>query len=81
MLIANWWQVLKRALSTRWIVLAGLLSGIEVFLNIIDGYVDIPRGVFAALSGLATCAAFIFRIMVHERCIGWLLSIKSRPVN
>ncbi|WP_421362167.1 hypothetical protein [Agrobacterium rosae] len=66
MFINNWWQVLKRAWSIRWIVLAGLLSGIEVFLPIIDGYVDIPRGVFAALSALATCAAFISRIMVQK---------------
>ena len=66
MLIANWWQVLKRAWSIRWIVLAGLLSGLEVFLPIIDGYVDIPRGIFAALSGAATCAAFISRIMVQK---------------
>lgn len=66
MLIANWWQVLKRAWSIRWIVLAGLLSGLDVFLPIIDGYVDIPRGIFPALSGAATCAAFISRIMVQK---------------
>ncbi|WP_313592590.1 DUF7940 domain-containing protein [Agrobacterium cavarae] len=66
MLISNWWQVLKRAWSIRWIVLAGLLSGLEVFLPIIDGYVEIPRGLFAALSGAATCAAFISRILAQK---------------
>lgn len=66
MLIANWWQVLKRAWSIRWIVVAGLLSGLEVFLPIIDGYVDIPRGLFAALSGFATCAAFISRLIAQK---------------
>ncbi|WP_288430192.1 hypothetical protein [uncultured Agrobacterium sp.] len=66
MLIANWWQVLKRAWSIRWIVLAGLLSGLEVFLPIIDGYVEIPRGIFAALSGFATCAAFISRLIAQK---------------
>lgn len=66
MIITNWWQVLKRAWSIRWIVLAGALSGVEVFLPIIDGYIDIPRGIFAALSGFATCAAFISRIMVQK---------------
>ena len=66
MFITNWWQVLKRAWSIRWIVLAGFLSGLEVFLPIIDGYVDLPRGLFAALSGAATCAAFISRILVQK---------------
>lgn len=49
-----------------WIVLAGLLSGLEVFLPIIDGSVEIPRGLFAALSGGATCAAFISRILAQK---------------
>ncbi len=66
MLISNWWQVLKRAWSIRWIVLAGLLSGLEVFLPLIDGYIDIPRGLFAALSAVATCGAFISRILVQK---------------
>lgn len=56
MLIANCWQVLKRAWNIRWIVLADLLYG----------YVEIPRGIFAALSGAATCAAFISRITVQK---------------
>ncbi|MEN0116961.1 MAG: hypothetical protein AAGD15_09575 [Agrobacterium cavarae] len=66
MLISNWWQVLKRAWSIRWIVLAGLLSGLEVFLPLIDGYIDISRGLFAALSAVATCGAFISRILVQK---------------
>ncbi|MGV1917553.1 hypothetical protein [Rhizobium sp. 22-785-1] len=48
------------------LVLAGLLSGLEVFLPIIDENLDIPRGVFAALSGAATCAAFISRILAQK---------------
>lgn len=66
MLIANWREVLKRAWSVRWIVLAGIFSGLEVFLPLIDGYIDMPRGVFAALSAVATCAAFISRILAQK---------------
>lgn len=66
MLISNWWQVLKRAWSIRWIALAGLLSGIEVFLPIIGSYSNIPRGLFAALSGAATAAAFVARVLAQE---------------
>lgn len=66
MLIDNWWQVLKRAWSIRWIALAGLFSGLEVALPLIDGYLDIPRGLLAGLSGFATFAAFISRILVQK---------------
>lgn len=66
MLVKNWRQVLKRAWSVRWIVLAGIFTGLEVGLPIIDGYVDIPRGIFAALSGFASCAAFTSRIIVQK---------------
>lgn len=69
MLIANKWQVLKRAWSIRWILLAGFLSGVEVFLPIIDGYFEIPRGLFAALSGGATFAAFVSRFLVQKGMI------------
>lgn len=44
----------------------GLLSALEVILPIIDGSVDIPRGLFAALSGFATCGAFISRILAQK---------------
>lgn len=66
MLIHNWRQVLKRAWSVRLIVLAGLLSGAEVFLPLIDGYIDMPRGMFAALSGLATAGAFVSRLFAQK---------------
>lgn len=55
-----------RGLPGTGIVLAGLLSGLEVFLPIIDGSLEIPRGLFAALSGAATCAAFISRILAQR---------------
>lgn len=66
MLVKNWRAVLRHAYSIRLIVLAGMLSGAEVFLPLIDGYVDMPRGVFAALSGFATAAAFVSRLLVQK---------------
>ncbi|TWD58073.1 hypothetical protein FB480_101828 [Agrobacterium vitis] len=66
MLVNNWRQVLKRAWSVRLIVAAGIFSGAEVFLPLIDGYVDMPRGLFAALSGFTGAAAVISRLLVQK---------------
>jgi hypothetical protein len=46
--VANWRAVLRRAWSMRLMLLAGLLSGAEVALQLLDGIIPIPPGVFAA---------------------------------
>jgi len=66
-LVAEWRPVLRHAWTIRLIVVAGVLSGCEVALPFIDQVVSIPRGVFAALSGLTTCGAFIARFVVQEK--------------
>ena len=53
-LVPHWRRVLKHAWSIRLMLLAGLLSGLEVALPLIDGLFDIPQGVFAALCGSST---------------------------
>lgn len=63
-------RVLRRAWSIRLIVAAGILSGCEIALPIIDQVVSIPRGVFAALSGLVTCGALISRLIAQENLKG-----------
>lgn len=69
-LVPEWGQVLRRAWSIRFIIVAGILSGCEIALPIIDQVVSIPRGVFAALSGLVTCGALISRLVAQENLKG-----------
>ncbi|NLS19913.1 hypothetical protein HGP16_25575 [Rhizobium sp. P40RR-XXII] len=69
-LVPEWGRVLRRAWSIRLIVVAGILSGCEVALPIIDQFVTIPRGTFAALTGLVTCGALISRLVVQENLKG-----------
>lgn len=64
-LVANWRAVVKRAWSIRLIILAGMLSGAEIALPVIDQFVDLPRGLFAALSFAATAGAFIARLVAQ----------------
>ena len=68
--VPNWCRVLRYAWSIRLIAAAGILSGCEIALPIIDQVVSIPRGIFAALSGLVTCGAFIARFVAQEKLKG-----------
>ncbi len=65
-LVANWRAVLRRAWSVRLMLAAGLLSGAEIALPLLDGLLPIPPGLFAALSGLATGAAFVARLLAQK---------------
>lgn len=63
-LLEDWKEILQKAWSIRFIVLAGVLSGIEVILPF---FADaIPRGVFAILSFAAVSAAFVSRIVAQK---------------
>lgn len=59
-------DVLRKAWSVRLMLVAGALSGAEIALPLLEGFVDMPRGAFAALSGLATAAAFVARLLAQR---------------
>ena len=63
-LTTNWREILLRAWSIRLIILAGLLSGIEVILPLFTE--AIPRGIFSVISVAVGAAAFISRILVQK---------------
>ncbi|MBX5131599.1 hypothetical protein HJB80_02680 [Rhizobium lentis] len=66
MLVSNWRAIIKRAWSIRLMLIAGALSGLEFALPYLDGYVDIPPRLFAALSGLTVAAAFVARLVAQK---------------
>jgi hypothetical protein len=66
MLVAEWRDIVRRAWSIKLIVAAFVLTGFETALPLIDGYIDIPRGVFATASGLATAGAFVARLLAQK---------------
>lgn len=60
----NWRQIVRRAWSIRLMLLAGVLSAAEIVLPL---YADtFPRGLFAALSALATAGAFVARLVAQR---------------
>ena len=60
----NWKDIVRRAWSIRFIILAGLLTGCEVVLPLFSD--AIPAGLFAFLSFIAVTAAFISRIVAQK---------------
>lgn len=60
----NWKEILKRSWSLRFIILAGILSGIEIILPLFSN--EIPRNLFAILSFLAVSAAFVARLVAQR---------------
>ena len=64
MLISNWKDILKKAWSIKFIILAGLFSGAEVILPFFAD--SLPRGLFAVLTLVAVSGAFISRIVVQR---------------
>lgn len=65
-LVARWREVLRYAWSVRLMIIAAILSGVEVALPLLDGSLPIPPGVFAALSGLTVAAAFVARLVAQK---------------
>jgi len=63
MLVANWRRVLARAWSIRLMILGAAFSAAEVALPLLEDVFPLDRGVFAALSGIATAGAFIARLL------------------
>ena len=63
-LIDNWKCIVSKAWSIRLILLAGALTGLEVALPLfID---EMPRGVFAGLSMVASIGALWARITAQK---------------
>ncbi len=63
-LLADWREILRKAWSIRLMIVAGLLSGVEVALPL---FADaLPRGIFAALSALIVMAALVARLLAQK---------------
>ena len=65
-LLPNWRDVLAKAWSIKFMVLAAVMSGIEVVMSILQPSNTLPLGVFAALSGVVTSAALVARLLAQN---------------
>lgn len=65
-LVDDWKAIVRRAWSVRFMAAAVVFSALEVALPMLDGLLPIPPGVFAALTGLSTGAAFAARLVAQK---------------
>ncbi len=65
-LSSDWKTILKKAWSIRLMAVASALSGVEIAMPMLDGVLDMPRGMFAGLSGIVTAAAFVSRLVAQR---------------
>jgi hypothetical protein len=63
-LYTNWKEIVSKAWSIKFIILAGVLSASEVILPLFFDYFD--RGTFAVLSFVAVSGAFISRLIAQK---------------
>ena len=63
----DWVKIVKHAWSVRLLVLAMVLSGLEIALPLVQNLLPVPPGVFAALSALATGGAFGARLLAQKQ--------------
>jgi hypothetical protein len=60
----DWQNILRKAWSVRFLVMAGLLTAAEAVLPFFMH--ELPNGVFAVLSGVAVAAAFVARLVAQK---------------
>ncbi len=67
-IVQNWSDVLRRAWSVRLMVLAAILSGAEVAVQVLatGDASDLPPGLFAIGSGLLSAAALAARLVAQR---------------
>jgi hypothetical protein len=63
-LYPNWKEILVKAWSIRFMLMAGVLSGIEVVLPLFHD--SIPKNIFAALSLVFVTLAFVSRLVAQR---------------
>lgn len=63
-LYPNWKEILRKAWSIRFMVIAAILSGVEVIFPLFHD--NIPKNLFAALSFMFVALAFISRLVAQR---------------
>lgn len=68
-LIENWDEVLKKAWSIKFTILATVLGAIEVAVQLVKP-AGIPDGVFAGIAAMTSLAAGVARLLQQQEITG-----------
>lgn len=62
----DWRVILRHAWSVRLMIVAAILSGLEVALPLVGPWLSIHPGIFAGLSAITVSAAFVARFTAQR---------------
>lgn len=62
----EWKRILWRAWSIRFLLLAGVFTGLEVAMPLLADVLPVPKATFAILSGIAVGGAFVTRLIAQK---------------
>lgn len=68
-LVEDWDQILKKAWSVKFSILAALLGGVEVAVQFVKP-AGIPDGVFAGFAALVSVGATVARVLQQQELSG-----------
>jgi len=68
-LVEDWDQILKKAWSIKFSVLAALLGGMEVAVQLVKP-AGVPDGVFAGFAACVSVAATLVRVLQQQELSG-----------
>lgn len=79
-LLPDWQQIIRKAWSVKFMVLAALLSGCEAAVSILQPAIaeSLPPGVFASLAGLVTAGGML---SCHHKLVRAAFSINLNAPN
>lgn len=64
MLISNWKEVLKKAWSIRFAILASVFSGLEAIFMAMEGSVpNVPQGLLSAIGATFAASGIVARVL------------------
>ena len=65
-MIWNWKDVLAKAWSIRLMLIAAMLTGLEVALPLLPPYMLLPDGMYALLTGVVVALALLARLLAQS---------------
>lgn len=68
-LVENWDQIIKKAWSVKFSILAALLGGAEVAVQLVKP-AGIPDGVFAGIAAIVSMGATLARVLQQQEISG-----------
>lgn len=66
-IVRNWYEIVKHAWSIRFIIIAGLLTGLEALVPDLPSFLNLTDRQFSALNFAVVSGAFVARLVAQKK--------------